>query len=138
MNGNRNRNMNGNNGNGNGDNGDNGPQYPSRKWKLIMLVVIVATVAAFLPPLVSAWLMGADKPLVILSGTEWVSVVTISISAYFGANVWQKHVQRRAYLDPYGDRTYFDPDDSGVRGGAGTAEAVTEYGDDEDDENKEA
>jgi peroxiredoxin len=123
MNGNKNQTMNGGNGN------SNDVQYTSRKWKLILLVVLVATVAAFLPPLVSAWLLGAEKPLVILSGTEWVSIVTISVGAYFGANVWQKHVQRQ--------QAYFDPDYSGVRGG-GTAEAMTEYEEDEDDANKEA
>lgn len=134
MNGYRNRNMNGGNGDCDG-NGDSGSQYPSRKWKLIMMVVIVATVAAFLPPLVSAWLMGTDKPLVILSGTEWVSVVTISISAYFGANVWQKHVQRRQYG--------FDRESSGVRGGyddecGNTGDDDASVEDEEDDSNKEA
>jgi predicted Na+-dependent transporter len=103
----------------------NGAQYLSRKWKLVLLVVILATLGAFLPPLVSAWLFGAEKPLVILSGTEWVSVVTLSVSAYFGANVWQKHVEKRRQLDI---------EASGVQGG--DDENVSE--DEEDDANKEA
>jgi len=117
--------MNG-NGNGNRNDNDNGAQYPSRKWSLILLVVIVATIAAFLPPIISAWLLGAAKPLVILTGTEWVSIVTLSVSAYFGANVWQKYVQRRQYQ--------FDPEASGVYGG--DDENVSE--DEEDNVNKEA
>ncbi len=84
----------------------NGAQYMSRKWKLILMVVIFATIGAFLPPLISAWLFGADKPLIILSGTEWVSIITISVGAYFGANVWQKHVEKRP----------LDPEDSGAAG----------------------
>jgi hypothetical protein len=107
----------------------NGTQYMSRKWKLVLLVVILATVWAFLPPLVSAWLLGAEKPLVLLSGTEWVSVITLSVSAYFGANVWAKYVQRRRWANP---------EDSGVAGSAygsdyGTVESV-----DDEDDGKEA
>lgn len=103
---------------------ENGTQYPSRKWKLVLLVVILATLGAFLPPLISAWLFGAEKPLVILSGTEWVSVVTLSVSAYFGANVWQKHVEKKR----------LDIEASGVQGG--DDEEISE--DEEDDTKKEA
>ena len=110
-------------------------QYTSRKWKLVVLVVILATVGALLPPLISAWLLAAEKPLVILTGTEWVSIVTLSVSAYFGANVWQKHVQRRRYR--------FDMESSGVQGGyddeygnAGDEDGSAE--DEDDDTNKEA
>lgn len=113
---------------GNGDeaaNG-NGAQYPSRKWKLVLLVVMLATVGAFLPPLISAWLLGAEKPLVILSGTEWVSVITLSVSAYFGANVWQKHVEKKNRLDL---------EASGVSGGE--AEPADDDNSDDDD-SKEA
>lgn len=77
----------------------------SRKWKLILLIVCLATVFSFLPPLISVWLFDAKTPLIILSGTEWVSVVTLSISAYFGANVWEKHVNNR-YLENSGLDNY--------------------------------
>jgi len=113
------------NGNGNG----NGALYVSRKWKLVLLVVILATIGAFLPPLISAWLLGAAKPLVILTGTEWVSIVTLSVSAYFGANVWEKHVQGRQFR--------FDPEASGVQGNDDEYKSP-ESEDEDDDTNKEA
>lgn len=105
----------------------NGALHMSRKWKLILLVLILATVGAFLPPLVSAWLLGAEKPLILLSGIEWVSVVTLSVSAYFGANVIQKHVEKRTTIDPVA---------SGVAGPVGTDTSVV--ADDDDDKDKEA
>lgn len=110
------------------DNG-NGAQYVSRKWKLVLLVVILATVGAFLPPLISAWLLGADKPLVILSGTEWVSIVTLSVSTYFGANVWEKHVRR----------LHINPEASGVAGDTEDEDDDNDVAvDDDDDSDKEA
>jgi hypothetical protein len=109
-----------------GNNTDaNSPQYPSRKWKLVMLVVILATAGAFLPPLVSVWLLGAEKPLVILSGTEFVSLITLVVSAYFGVNVWQKHVERRWPTNPEASGVGGDPN-----------EEIAD--DDEDDTGKEA
>lgn len=96
-------------------------QYTSRKWYLAILVVILATVGAFVPPLVSAWLFGADKPLVVLSGAEWVSVITLVTGLYIGGNVWQKHVENRTKRH----LASLDPLHSGVDGG-----------DDEDDEKK--
>ena len=67
---------------------------PSRKWRLTLLILVLATVGAFVPPLLSAWLFGAVKPLVILSGAEWVSVVSLVAGAYCSTNVWQKHVEK--------------------------------------------
>jgi hypothetical protein len=113
--------------NKNSYNGNLNEQYPSRKWKLVLLVVILATIGAFLPPLVSIWLLAAEKPLVILSGTEWVSIVTLSVSAYFGANVWQKYVEKKP----------FDPETSGVQGDPSETETEIDT-DDDDDTNKEA
>jgi len=96
---------------------------PSRKWHLALLVVILATIGAFLPPLVSAWLFAAEKPLVLLSGTEWVSVITLVTGLYIGGNVWQKNVEHNT--ERY--KMSFNPLASGV---GGTEE--------EDDSEKEA
>jgi len=68
----------------------------SRKWKLVLLVILLATLGTVVPPVISAWVFGALKPLVIISGTEYVSVLTLVVSAYFGANVFQKHVENKA------------------------------------------
>ena len=65
----------------------------SRKWFLVLLVITLASVGAFVPPVVSI-LLKAVKPLIILSGTEWVSVITMVTAAYIGGNVWQKHIQK--------------------------------------------
>lgn len=65
----------------------------SRKWFLTLLITGIATLAAFAPPLLSMWLFGADEPLVILSGVEWVSVITLVCSGYFTSNVFQKKVE---------------------------------------------
>ena len=65
----------------------------SRKWSLVLLVVILASIGAFIPPIVSL-LLKSVKPLILLSGTEWVSVITMVTAAYIGGNVWQKHIQK--------------------------------------------
>lgn len=67
----------------------------NRKWHLVLLVVAIATVGLFAPPLLSVWLFGAKQPLVLLSGTEYVSLITLVVSAYFGANVAQRHIETR-------------------------------------------
>jgi len=81
--------------NGNG-NGNGLKTQRSRKWVLVLLVVSLATLGAFVPPLLSAWLFGAAKPLFLLSGAEWVSVITMVTAAYIGGNVWQKHVEKKS------------------------------------------
>lgn len=73
----------------------NGTEYKkanSRKWKLVLLILLVATIGTFIPPLLSAWVFSASSPLFILTGGNFVTLVTLIVSAYFGANVWQKHV----------------------------------------------
>jgi O-antigen/teichoic acid export membrane protein len=65
----------------------------SRKWRLTLLTVIIVTLGTFLPPLIDLWVFGAEIPLSIISGSEFVSLLTLVISAYFGANVWQKKIE---------------------------------------------
>lgn len=76
-------------------NGNGLKRQRSRKWLLVLLVVVLATVGAFVPPLLSAWMFGATKPLIILSGAEWVSIITMIVAAYITGNVWQKHVEKK-------------------------------------------
>lgn len=64
----------------------------SRKWKLVLLILLVATVGTFIPPVVSAWIFKNPDPLYILTGANFVTLITLIVSAYFGANVLQKHV----------------------------------------------
>jgi len=65
----------------------------SRKWVLALMVIIIATVAAFVPPLLSTWVFKDTSRVVILTGTEWVSVITLVTGAYIGGNVWQRKVE---------------------------------------------
>ena len=82
----------------NGKNGNGVKAYKktqSRKWRLALLVLLLATFGTFLPPIVSVWIFGASKAMVILSGMEWVSVITMVVGLYIGGNVYQKHVERK-------------------------------------------
>lgn len=82
---------------GNGkSNGNGAKQYMSRKWFLTLLIVALATIGTFIPPMISAWVFGEPKPLVILSGAEWVSVIAMVAAAYIGGNVWQKREELKA------------------------------------------
>jgi len=67
----------------------------SKKWTLVLLVVLLSSLGVFLPPIVSIWIFKAVTPLVVISGTEYVSLLTFIVSAYFGANVWQKHIETK-------------------------------------------
>lgn len=67
----------------------------SRKLVLLYIVLILATVGAFVPPIISWALALAGKnspPFEILGSTEWVSMISLVVSTYFGSNVWEKHV----------------------------------------------
>lgn len=64
----------------------------SRKWRLVIYILVISIIGTFAPPLLSLWLFKAASPLFILTGGEFVTLVTLIVSAYFGANVWQKHV----------------------------------------------
>lgn len=66
---------------------------PSRKWRLVLLVTLLASIGTFIPPILSIWLFNSTTPLVIISGTEYVSLLTLIVSAYFGANVLQKKIK---------------------------------------------
>ena len=64
----------------------------SRKWKLVLGILLVTIIGTFIPPIISQWVFKDPKPLVVLSGAHFVTLVTLIVSAYFGANVFQKKV----------------------------------------------
>ena len=72
---------------------NNDTQLPSRKWRLVLFIVLLASVACFLPPIISVWFL-KQPALILLTGAEYCSLITLVVSAYFGVNVWQKHVER--------------------------------------------
>lgn len=66
-----------------------------RKLALLYVVLGLSTVGAFVPPILVWILTLCGKkvpPLHLLGSTEWVSLVTLVVSTYFGSNVWEKHV----------------------------------------------
>jgi len=71
----------------------------SRKWILTLLIIALTSIGVFLPPMISVFVFKMVAPLIILSGTEYVSVITLVVSAYYGANVWQKHIEAKAVTD---------------------------------------
>jgi len=80
-------------------------KYQSRKWQLVVVVLAIATLGLFVPPVLSLFVFKMPQAFFIITGTEWVSVVTLIVAAYFGANIWQKHVERRGFgggMMPYG------------------------------------
>ena len=88
-------------------------QNMSRKWFLVLLIFSIATLGTFLPPLISAWVFGASVPLVILSGTEWVSVISMVTAAYIGGNVWQKREEMRSGQVNVASGASYAPADAG-------------------------
>jgi len=67
----------------------------SRKLLLLYIVIVLSTLGAFIPPIITWALALAGKnppPFEILGSTEWVSMISLVVSTYFGSNVWEKHV----------------------------------------------
>lgn len=61
----------------------------SRKFMLVILIIILATIGTFCPPILSIF----NIKFVILNGAEFVSLIALVIGAYFGANVWQNRAE---------------------------------------------
>jgi hypothetical protein len=67
----------------------------SRKLLLLYTVIALATLGTFVPPIINWALTLCGKnppPFEILGSTEWVSMISLVVSTYFGSNVWEKHV----------------------------------------------
>lgn len=69
---------------------ENGNMLSSRKYLLAILIFAVATLLCGLPPTLSIFVFKNTTPLIILTGSEWVAVVSMIGAFYFGANVTQK------------------------------------------------
>lgn len=66
-------------------------RYASRKYKLALLIFIITSLLCALPPCISVFIFKA-APLVILSGTEYVTILTTLMGIYFSANVYEKKI----------------------------------------------
>jgi len=61
----------------------------SRKFSLIVFIIVLATLGAFVPPIVGIF----GVIFKILSGAEWVTVISLTISAYIAGNSWQNRAE---------------------------------------------
>lgn len=77
----------------------------SRKWRLVLLIVFLTTLGTFAPTMISSWLLHEATPLVILNGGHFVTLITLVVSAYFGANVYQKKIENGQNGDDDEDNT---------------------------------
>ena len=66
-------------------------RYDSRKYKLALLIFITTSLLCILPPCISVFIFKV-APLVILSGTEYVTILTTLMGIYFSANVYEKKI----------------------------------------------
>lgn len=71
----------------------------SRKMKLMLLIIMLATIGTFLPPII-CWLMILLKHPVpaftILTDSDWITVISIIVPAWMGALTYEKHLAMRA------------------------------------------
>ena len=83
----------------------------SRKYQLVIIIIILATLGTFCPPIFSIF----GIKFAILSGTEFVSLITLIIGAYFGANAWQNRAEINAsYVEDTHIRTIVQENKSDV------------------------
>lgn len=61
----------------------------SRKYRLALLVLFLSFLLCGAPPMISTWVFHAT-PLIIISGAEFVTIISLLIASYFTANVVQK------------------------------------------------
>jgi len=61
----------------------------SRKFMLVILIIILATLGTFIPPILGLF----NFTLKILSGAEWVTVVSLVIGSYIAGNSWQNRAE---------------------------------------------
>jgi len=69
----------------------NDTKTPSRKYKLILMIFFAATLMCTIPPILSVFVFKI-KALVLLSGTQWVALMTTLVGFYYTSNVIQKKI----------------------------------------------
>jgi hypothetical protein len=74
-----------------------------RKLTLLYVVLILATVATFLPPII-VWILelrtGKNYPdFTILGSTEWVTMISLLVTTYFGVDHMNNRLSARNNAD---------------------------------------
>lgn len=67
-------------------------RYTSRKYKITLLIFITTSLLCILPPCLSIFLFKTATPLIVLSGAEYVTILTTLMGIYFSANVYEKKI----------------------------------------------
>ena len=67
-------------------------KFDSRKYKLSLLIFIMTSLMCVVPPCISLFVFKTATPLIILSGTEYVTILTTLMGIYFSANVYEKKI----------------------------------------------
>lgn len=75
----------------------------SRKYRFILLVFIAATLMCAIPPILAVFVFKIP-PLVILSGGEWITIMSMLGGFYFGANVIQKKLLKDEEISVNSDK----------------------------------
>lgn len=70
-----------------------------RKYGLAIMIFIAATILCAVPPCISIFVYKIQMPLILLSGSEWVTVMSMIGAFYFSANVAQKKFIDRKHID---------------------------------------
>jgi len=61
-----------------------------RKYGLALMIFVTATLLCAIPPCISVFVYKIQTPLILLSGSEWVTIMSMIGAFYFSANVAQK------------------------------------------------
>ncbi len=69
-------------------------KFNSRKYKLAKYIIAISTFLTFIPPLITIWFF--KEPLVILTGTEFVSILSATLLFYSGSNLVDKHLDNQS------------------------------------------
>ena len=76
--------------------------WSSRKYILALLIFVAATLMCSLPPTLAVFVFHKEA-IIVLSGSEWVTVMSMIGAFYFSANVVQKHLSNRSQKEDNDD-----------------------------------
>ena len=80
-------------------------KYDSRKYKITLLIFLTTSLICVLPPCLSIFLFKSTAPIIILSGAEYVTILTTLMGIYFSANVYEKKIIQQEPLDKEKNKT---------------------------------
>lgn len=63
----------------------------SRKYKLAKYIIAISTFLTFIPPMITVFFM--PQPLFLVTGTEFVSILSATLLFYTGGNLADRHLE---------------------------------------------